>query len=182
MRVRSTYRAHHPPPHPDGLRPPTNHALIEGDNLHALTVLNYNHAGLVDVIYIDPPYNTGNKDFKYHDAFKDEPEFIDREHKFRHSTRLSLMNKRPRLVKTLLKDTGVIFISIDDNEQAQLKLLCDEVFGEANFVADIVWKKKTHGNNMGHIPPAHDFILVYAKDSILLDVPGISVDDEATSN
>ena len=146
---------------------PNNHALIEGDNLHALTVLNYTHANRVDVIYIDPPYNTGNKDFKYHDAFKNEPEFIDREHKFRHSTWLSFMNKRMRLAKTLLKDTGVIFISIDDNEQAQLKLLCDEMFGEANFVANVIWQKKyASANDHKTIAPMHDFLLVYRKSEL----------------
>ena len=83
----------------------------------------------MDVIYIDPPYNTGNKDFKYNDRF------VDREDSYRHSKWLSFMHKRLRLAKRLLADTGVIFISIDDNEQAQLKLLCDEVFGEQNSFA-----------------------------------------------
>ena len=112
-----------------------NHSLIEGDNLHALTVLNYTHANKIDVIYIDPPYNTGNKDFKYNDSF------VDKEDGYRHSKWLSFMAKRLRLAKNLLSDKGVIFISIDDNEQAQLKLLCDEIFGEMNFVADIIWQK-----------------------------------------
>lgn len=100
--------------------------LIEGDNYHALSVLNFTHQGKVDVIYIDPPYNTGSGDFKYNDKFVDE------EDAFRHSKWLSFMSKRLRLAKNLLNDEGVIFISIDDNEFAQLKLLCDEIFGEEN--------------------------------------------------
>lgn len=87
-----------------------NHVLIEGDNLHALTVLNYTHAGKVDVIYIDPPYNTGNKNFIYND------QYVDREDSYRHSKWLSFMHKRLKLAKNLLKEFGVIFISIDDYE------------------------------------------------------------------
>lgn len=104
-----------------------NHILIEGDNLEALTSLAYTHEGKIDVIYIDPPYNTGNKDFVYNDCI------VDKEDSYRHSKWLSFMNKRLRIAKQLLSDRGVIFISIDDNEQAQLKLLCDEVFGNNNL-------------------------------------------------
>ena len=135
-----------------------NHALIEGDNLHALTVLNYTHANKIDVIYIDPPYNTGNKDFKYNDSF------VDKEDGYRHSKWLSFMAKRLRLAKNLLSDKGVIFISIDDNEQAQLKLLCDEVFGEDNFLNNIIWQKKfSPQNDAKYFSDNHDFILVYKK-------------------
>jgi adenine-specific DNA-methyltransferase len=112
---------------------PTN-ILIEGDNYHALSVLNYTHKEKIDVIYIDPPYNTGNKDFKYNDNF------VDTEDAFRHSKWLSFMNVRLILAKNLLSEKGVIFISIDDNEQAHLKLLCDELFGEEN-VEQMIWKK-----------------------------------------
>jgi len=111
--------------------------LIEGDNYHALSVLNYTHAKKVDVIYIDPPYNTGNKDFIFNDRF------VDKEDGYRHSKWLSFMEKRLKLAKNLLKDTGVIFISIDDNEMAQLKLLMDDknkgLFGEENFVQNFMW-------------------------------------------
>jgi len=100
--------------------------LIEGDNYHTLSVLNYTHAKKVDVIYIDPPYNTGNKDFIFNDNY------IDREDAYRHSKWLSFMEKRLKLAKNLLKNSGVIFISIDENELAQLKILCDEIFGEDN--------------------------------------------------
>ena len=106
-----------------------NHILIEGDNLEALTALAYTHEGNIDVIYIDPPYNTGNKDFVYNDKF------VDSEDSYRHSKWLSFMNKRLRIAKQLLSDKGVIFISIDDNEHAQLKLLCDEVFGLNNLLS-----------------------------------------------
>ncbi|MCH4017310.1 MAG: site-specific DNA-methyltransferase [Prevotella sp.] len=112
-----------------------NHILIEGDNLHALTALSYTHAGKIDVIYIDPPYNTGNKDFVYNDKF------VDSEDTYRHSKWLSFMSKRLKIAKQLLSEKGVIFISIDDNEQAQLKLLCDEIFGERNFVETFHWVK-----------------------------------------
>ena len=113
-----------------------NHILIEGDNLEALTALSYTHEGRIDVIYIDPPYNTGNKDFVYNDSF------VDTEDSYRHSKWLSFMNKRLKIAKKLLSDKGVIFISIDDNEQANLKLLCDEVFGCEKFVSNIIWQKK----------------------------------------
>ena len=101
-----------------------NHILIEGDNLEALATLAYTHEGKIDVIYIDPPYNTGNKDFIYNDSY------VDKEDSYRHSKWLSFMSRRLKIAKKLLSDRGVIFISIDDNEQAQLKLLCDETFGE----------------------------------------------------
>lgn len=100
-----------------------NHILIEGDNLEALTALAYTHEGKIDVIYIDPPYNTGKKDeFKYNDKY------VDAQDDYRHSKWLSFMSKRLRLAQKLLKKTGIIFISIDDNEVAQLKCICDEIF------------------------------------------------------
>ena len=117
---------------------PTN-ILIEGDNYHALSVLNYTHQGKVDVIYIDPPYNTGNKDFKYNDRY------VDREDSYRHSKWLTFMNKRLRLAKKLLTDKGAMFISIDDNELAQLKLICNDIFGENN-VEIMVWRKVGEGD------------------------------------
>ena len=139
---------------------PTN-LLIEGDNYHALSVLNYTHKGKIDVIYIDPPYNTGNKDFIYND------DYVDREDSFRHSKWLSFMEKRLRLAKDLLKDSGVIFISIDDNEQAQLKLLCDSVFGENSFVSNItVETGAVFGEKSAHVNKTFvkvkDYVLVYS--------------------
>src|SRR5665647_1747 len=117
-----------------------NHIIIEGDNLHALTALSFTHEGKIDVIYIDPPYNTGNKDFKYNDSF------VDKEDSFRHSKWLSFMDKRLRIAKRLLSEKGVIFISIDDNEQAPLKLLCDEVFAETNEIAMFIHKNNSNKN------------------------------------
>ena len=134
-----------------------NHILIEGDNLEALTALTYTHEGRIDVIYIDPPYNTGNRDFVYNDKY------VDADDDYRHSKWLSFMSKRLRIAKLLLSDRGVIFISIDDNEQANLKLLCDEVFGEQNFVAKFDWRKKTGANDAKDIAVITESILSYAK-------------------
>ena len=115
-----------------------NHILIEGDNLEALTALTYTHSGKIDVIYIDPPYNTGNKedrDFVYNDCY------VDKEDAYRHSKWLSFMNKRLKIAKRLLSDKGVIFISIDENEVAKLRMLGDEIFLENNFVEQWNWFK-----------------------------------------
>ena len=132
------------------------HLIIEGDNFHSLSVLNVTHKGKIDVIYIDPPYNTGNKDFKYNDNF------VDKEDSFRHSKWLSFMEKRLKLAKELLSETGVIFISIDDNEQAHLKLLCDSVFGENNFISKFDWRKKTGANDAKDIAIITESILLYS--------------------
>ena len=145
----------------DGGPDAPNHVLIEGDNLEALTTLAYTHAGKIDVIYIDPPYNTGNKDFIYNDSF------VDSEDGYRHSKWLSFMAKRLRIAKKLLSDRGVIFISIDDNEQANLKLLCDEVFGENRFIANLIWQKKfSRSNDALYFSTMHDHILCYCKKHI----------------
>lgn len=134
--------------------------LIEGDNYHSLAVLNFTHREAVDLIYIDPPYNTGNNDFIYNDKF------VDKEDSFRHSKWLSFMEKRLKLSRFLLKETGAIFISIDDNEQAPLRMLCDEIFGEDNFIATIIWQKKyTQSNDAKYFSATHDFILCYAKQA-----------------
>ena len=135
-----------------------NHILIEGDNLEALTALSYTHEGKIDVIYIDPPYNTGNKDFIYNDSF------VDTEDSYRHSKWLSFMNKRLKIAKKLLSDKGVIFISIDDNEQANLKLLCDEIFGEINNVGNICRATgTTTGQDANKIGSSLDYCLVYRR-------------------
>ena len=139
-----------------------NHVLIEGDNLEALTALSYTHTGKIDVIYIDPPYNTGNKDFVYNDSF------VDRENGYRHSMWLSFMNKRLRLAKKLLSRDGVIFISIDDNEIAALTLLCDDIFGEANhlttFHIQVRYAEKSL-NEEKAFKPLMEYVLFYAKDA-----------------
>ncbi|UGS24453.1 site-specific DNA-methyltransferase [Flavobacterium channae] len=136
-----------------------NHILIEGDNLHALTALTFTHEGKIDVIYIDPPYNTGNKDFKYNDTF------VDKEDSYRHSKWLSFMDKRLRIAKRLLSDKGVVFISIDDNEQAQLRLLCNEVLGEDNFITNIIWQKKTGASDAKTIDTITEYISVFTKSN-----------------
>ncbi len=152
----------------DGGKDAPSHILIEGDNLEALTTLSYTHEGKVDVIYIDPPYNTGNKDFVYNDSF------VDSEDSYRHSKWLSFMSKRLRIAKRLLSDRGVIFISIDDNEQANLKLLCDEVFGERNFRNSIYVRRRTKTLNLqfasdglNTLNVGAEYILVYAKENFL---------------
>lgn len=136
-----------------------NHILIEGDNLEALTALTYTHENTIDVIYIDPPYNTGNKDFVYNDSF------VDFEDGYRHSKWLSFMDKRLRIAKRLLSDRGVIFISIDDNEQANLKLLCDEVFGEEKFVSNFIWKSRQNkdNRNITGVSNDHEYLVCYTK-------------------
>ena len=153
-----------------------NHILIEGDNLEALTALSYTHAGKIDVIYIDPPYNTGNKDFIYNDSF------VDKEDGYRHSKWLSFMNKRLKIAKNLLSDKGVIFISIDDNEQAPLKLLCDEIFGERNFVAKFDWRKKTGANDAKDIAVITESILLYSNSKELAVEREIWNRDEGSRN
>lgn len=140
-----------------------NHILIEGDNLHALTALTFTHEGQIDVIYIDPPYNTGNKDFKYNDTF------VDKEDSYRHSKWLSFMSKRLQVAKRLLSKMGVIFISIDDNENAQLKLLCDEIFGEKNLISDVIWQSRKSVSNDTFISLNHNYTLIYAKEISNLD-------------
>ena len=132
--------------------------LIEGDNFHSLSVLNYTHKESIDVIYIDPPYNTGNKDFIYNDKY------VDFEDGYRHSKWLNFMSKRLRLARELLKSDGVVFISIDDNEYAQLKLLCDRIFGDFNNLGTIIQNKGNAQNDATDIQKNHEYILVYRKE------------------
>lgn len=134
--------------------------LIEGDNYHSLTVLNYTHKEKIDVIYIDPPYNTGKaKEWVYNDKFIDENDM------YRHSKWLNMMEKRLEISKNLLKKSGIIFISIDDNEVAQLKILCNKIFGEMNFISNFIWNQKTTG---GHdsvfVNTVHEYVLCYSRD------------------
>lgn len=150
-----------------------NHILIEGDNLEALTALSYTHEGKIDVIYIDPPYNTGNKDFVYNDSY------VDSEDSYRYSKWLSFMNKRLKIAKKLLSDKGVIFISIDDNEQAPLKLLCDSIFGPQNFIANVIWEKKyTVANDAQYFSDNHDFVLCYALRKDMFKIGQLPRTDE----
>ena len=131
--------------------------LLEGDNLHSLKLLEKTHKGKIDVIYIDPPYNTGNKDFIYNDSF------VDKTDGYSHSKWLSFMSERLEIARELLSEDGAIFINIDDNEHAQLKLLCDDVFGDNNFLTSIPWHNRTSIQNDTDISINHEYILVYAK-------------------
>ena len=140
-----------------------DHILIEGDNYHALSVLNYTHENKIDVIYIDPPYNTGSKDFIYNDFF------VEKEDKYRHSKWLNFMEKRLNLAKNLLKKDGVVFISIDDNEAFNLKLLCDKIFGETNFLGNIIRNTNSTKNQSNYLSITYDHTLVYAKNESVLN-------------
>ena len=134
--------------------------LLEGDNLHSLKLLEKTHKGKVDVIYIDPPYNTGNKDFIYDDSF------VDKTDGYAHSKWLSFMSERLELAKRLLSDKGFTFISIDDNEVFQLKLLCDEIFGADNFIVSLPRQTKRSGKTTGSFSKNHDYLLVYSNGSL----------------
>lgn len=138
--------------------------LLEGDNLHSLYLLEKTHKEKIDVIYIDPPYNTGNDEFMYNDSY------IDKEDGYRHSKWLSFMEKRLTLAKKVLKDDGLIFISIDDNELYQLKMLCDDIFEPNNFIANIVIETANgvFGTRASQtkktIVKVKDYVLVYSKN------------------
>jgi len=144
--------------------------LIEGDNYHALSVLSYTHAKKIDVIYIDPPYNRGSNDFKYNDKF------VDKEDGYRHSKWLGFMKARLTLAKKILKDTGVMFVSIDENEFAPLKILLDEIFGEINFVGNLIWKRRGGIGSFAerNLTHNHEYILVYKniKGYLLKNIVG----------
>ena len=131
--------------------------LIEGDNLASLQLLEKTHRGKIDAIYIDPPYNTGNKDFIYDDAF------IDTNDTFRHSKWLSFMQKRLIIARNLLSDSGVILISIDDNEYSDLKMLCDDVFGVDNNLGVFIVKSTPNARDYGFVGKMHEYMLFYGK-------------------
>ena len=172
----------------------TENLYIEGDNLEVLKLLQESYLGAVKMIYIDPPYNTGN-DFIYRDDFKassDEYEEslgiydddgnrmfknTDSNGRF-HSDWCSMMYSRLMLARNLLSGDGVIFISIADEEIENLHKIADEIFGRKNLVGTILWKKKTNGNNMGFLPPVHDYILCYAKDINAISDMGYPVSEE----
>ena len=154
--------------------------IIEGDNLEALKILQSAYQEQVDVIYIDPPYNTGN-DFVYNDNFKqDSYEYklsnglIDEEglktttnqktNPRIHNNWLNMIYPRLKIARNLLKEDGLIFISIDDNEQARLKLICDEIFGKENFITNFIWQKKSGGGMAKYIYEGHEYLLAYSKN------------------
>lgn len=159
----------------------TQNLFIEGDNLEVLKLLQKSYHRQIKMIYIDPPYNTGN-DFVYEDDFKDGIKNylavtgqLDDEGKKKgtnssaagryHTNWLNMMYPRLKLARNLLRDDGVIFISIDDNEKSNLKKLCDDIFGENNFLGELVWKKKyIGGKHANHIVDLHEYILVFSKN------------------
>ncbi len=164
----------------------TKNMYIEGDNLEVLKLLQTSYYRKVKMIYIDPPYNTGN-DFVYEDDFKDpmakykevtqqttksNPETMGRFH----TNWLNMMYPRLRLASNLLRDDGVIFISIDDNEVTNLRKLCDEVFGEENFVAQITREAIKGGSQSKYLRITHDYILIYAKNLNNIIFGGIEVE------
>ncbi|WP_373565649.1 site-specific DNA-methyltransferase [Helicobacter pylori] len=166
----------------------SKHILIKGDNLDALKILKQSYSEKIKMIYIDPPYNTKNDNFIYDDDFSQSNEEVLKTLDYSkekldyiknlfgskcHSGWLSFMYPRLLLAKDLLKQDGVIFISIDDNECAQLKLLCDEIFGEGNFVACLKWKKKKQPSFLSKVAVILEYILVYAKDFSLIDKLGL---------
>lgn len=147
--------------------------LLEGDNLHSLYILEKTHKGEIDFIYIDPPYNTGNKDFIYND------EYINNDDGYKHSKWLSFMNNRLKIAHNLLSDSGVIFISIDDNEQAQLKLLCDEIFGDNNCIGILPTIMNLKGNqDQFGFAGTHEYTLVYTRDIFKCELGQFDIDEE----
>jgi adenine-specific DNA-methyltransferase len=142
-----------------------NHILIEGDNYHSLSVLNYTHKKKVDVIYIDPPYNTGNRGWKFNN------DYVEKDDDFKHSKWISFIDKRLRLAKNLLKPSGVIVVTIDDYEIHTLRLLMDEIFGESNRLGTITVVHNPRGRNDDkYFATMHEYMLVYAKNSDLASV------------
>ena len=146
--------------------------IIHGDNLEALKALLPRYEGQIKCIYIDPPYNTGNEGWVYNDNVNDPRvrkwlgEVVGKEGEdlSRHDKWLCMMYPRLRLLYKLLSDDGAIFISIDDNEQAHLKLICDEIFGTSRFIAQIVWQKRTSPDARKRMSNGHEYILIYVKD------------------
>lgn len=177
----------------------SENVFITGDNLEVLKVLQESYLGKIDMIYIDPPYNTG-KDFVYSDKFQmseeelvDEMDLRDEDGLQRvgltknekssaryHSDWLNMMYPRLVLARNLLKDSGVIFISIDDNEQANLKAICDEIFGEENFVQNFIWQKKTQPSFLSkEVANVHEYIIAYRKQELLSLKGGFTDPDKA---
>lgn len=171
--------------------------FFTGDNLEVLRHLQNNYQDKVDVIYIDPPYNTGQDDFAYPDSFEYTDDQLEDmfgldndklnrlksiQGKSSHSAWLTFMYPRLQLAKHLLKRTGVIFISIDDNEDGNLKEICDEIFGEANFLAQVVWERAYAPINLKkNFSPSHDYMLVYGRDANVIETNGIPRNGEADS-
>lgn len=171
--------------------------FFTGDNLEVLRHLQSNYQGKIDVIYIDPPYNTGSDGFVYPDNFEysddklkemfgiddDQVERLKSiQGKSSHSAWLTFMYPRLQLAKRLLTDKGVIFISIDDNEDGNLKEIADEIFGENNFLAQVVWERAYAPINLKkNFSPSHDYMLVYGRNTNIIETNGIQRDEETDS-
>ncbi len=154
----------------------SDNLIIHGDNLKALKALLPTYAGKVKCIYIDPPYNTGNERWVYNDNVNSPMmqewlgKVVDREDLTRHDKWLCMMMPRLKLLRELLREDGVIFVSIDDNEVHHLRMLMDEVFGNENFITNVIWQKKTSPqNDAKYFSDNHDFIVVYAKKRKQID-------------
>ena len=151
------------------------HIIIEGDNYHSLSVMSYTHVNNIDVIYIDPPYNTGNKtEWKYNDKY------VDSNDSYRHSKWLNMMAKRLELAKDLLKPGGSIFLSIGDDEVANLKLLCDKILGINNFITLMSRIAKTASNKGKFFAPSCDYVLLYTKQAEDLDEESFAQEVDAS--
>ena len=164
--------------------------IIHGDNLHALKALLPRYAGKVKCIYIDPPYNTGNEGWVYNDKVNSplmkewlkENKPVDGEDLERHDKWLCMMWPRLHLLKELLSDDGVIFVTIDDNEQPHLRMLLDEIFGENNFTASIIWHHRKSSQNDIDVSLSHNYILCYALDRSSFTFKAGDVDESRFSN
>ena len=152
--------------------------ILEGDNLHSLRLLEKTHKSKIDVIYIDPPYNTGNKDFRYDDKYVDSVDG------YRHSKWLSFIAERLQLAYRLLSEKGSLLISINDIEYAQLKLLCDDLFGEQKYIGTFIWKSRQNkdNRNITGISVDHEYVLVYAKQMNVRNFKGGERQTERYSN
>lgn len=146
---------------------PWDNLVIEGDNFDALRALRMSHKGKIGCIYIDPPYNTGNRDFVYNDRF------VDKTHRFRHSLWLEFMYRRLVLARELLADDGVIFVSIDDNELFRLGMLMDRVFGAGSKLACLIWQTDGNFDNQAKIKICHEYILVYSRNPEAFPMPTV---------
>ncbi len=150
-----------------------NHILIEGDNYHALSVLNYTHKGKIDVIYIDPPYNTGARNWKYNN------DYVEKDDQWRHSKWLSFMEKRLNLIRRLLTKDGFLICAIDANELFSVGLLLDEIFGEENRVGLVTVIHNPKGRNLSKFFSENsEFMLVYAKDILSARFNDVVIDED----
>ncbi len=175
---------------PKGAAPADGNLLIHGDNLHALKALLPRYAGRVNCIYIDPPYNTGNEGWCYNDNvnsdlmrrwLKENGE-VDREDPERHDKWLCMMWPRLHLLRELLAEDGVIFISIDDNEQHRLRLVMDEIFGEENFVANFIWHHRKSSQNDIDVSLSHNYLLAYALEKSCFSFNTLDIDESRFAN